>query len=95
MRGIHILKYTLRAQETYDKAVAHNPCMLRHFLYNLKTQEMYDTAVRMDPGMIVVLDGDYFIFLQSCFFFFLIILRHRECVKKPLKKKPMSIGGCP
>ena len=48
---------------------------------------MHDTAVLMDPGMIMVLDGDYFVFLQCYFFFFLIILRHRGCVKKPLKKK--------
>ena len=56
MRRMNILKYTLRAQETYDKAVARSPCMLRHVPDNLKTQEMCHTAVRMDPGTILVLD---------------------------------------
>ena len=64
MRGIHILKYFVRTQETYDEAVACNPCMLRHVPDNFKIQEMYDTAVRMDPDMIMVLDGVLFRFLS-------------------------------
>ena len=52
MRGIHILKYFVRTQETYDEAVACNPCMLRHVPGNLITQKMCDTAVARCPCML-------------------------------------------
>ena len=45
-----MLKYNPGAQETYDEAVARNPCMLRRVPDHFKKQEMCENAVRMNSG---------------------------------------------
>ena len=65
MRGIHILKYLLRAQETYDEAVDHNSCALVYVPDQYKTQKMCNEAVRKEPCSLEFVP-DYFKTQKMC-----------------------------
>ena len=82
-----MLKYNPGAQETYDEAVARNPCMLRRVPDHFKKQEMCENAVRMNSGREKFRTPCGLLLpMPSIFFLFLIILRHERRVKKQLKK---------
>ena len=61
---------SLKTEEMCNEAVRREPYTLDYHSDHFKTQKMCDAAVREDP---------------TVFFLFLIILKHKKCVSRPLK----------
>ena len=94
----------LKTQEVGDEAVNMEPYSLEYVLDRFKTEEMCKEAVCREPYTLRHVPDHFkmqesvtrqYVRTRQYFFFSLIVLKQKKCVKRLLGCRPMATERCP